>query len=229
MRFSHLFESYALRTEKALDFGFRFQGETAVFEDEEAEGIRLSVILNPTEKTAEIRAIDTAFDEQYTLFDVHDGNAFAERLRNRAEELMERIKDACFVPVSVKLRLFTALEERYGTVPDHPFDGDGDTAVLRTPSRKWYGIVMNIAYRRLGVPSDERVDVLNIKLPEEKIRSLIDSKYFFTCYHMNKKLWISVALIGTLDFDLLLSLVDESYRLVSEKDAGKGRKRRCGG
>ena len=56
----------------------------------------------------------------------------------------------------------------YGTSPDHPFDEDFETAVLRHgDNRKWYALVMRVSRRKFGFDSDEVIDVVNLKLPTE--------------------------------------------------------------
>ena len=56
----------------------------------------------------------------------------------------------------------------YGTSADYPFDEDFETAVFRhVNNRKWYAIMMRLSRRKLGIDSDEVIDVFNLKLPLE--------------------------------------------------------------
>ena len=60
----------------------------------------------------------------------------------------------------------------YSTAPDHPFDEDFETAVLRhSDNKKWYALVMRISRGKLGIDIDEMVDVVNLKLPTEMFGS----------------------------------------------------------
>ena len=55
-----------------------------------------------------------------------------------------------------------------GTEPDYPFDEDFERAVLRHKgSRKWFAVVMRVSRRKLGLESDEAVDIVNLKIPLE--------------------------------------------------------------
>ena len=101
--------------------------------------------------------------------------------------------------------------DTYGTAADYPFDEDFETAVLRhTGSRKWYALVMRISCRKVGIDSDEVVDVVNLKLPLEMFGSFGAADGVYPAYHMNKLHWISVLLPDAAD-DLVEFLVNASY------------------
>ena len=83
----------------------------------------------------------------------------------------------------------------YSTAPDYPFDEDFETAVLRhADNRKWYAIVMRVSRRKLGLDSDEVIDIVNLKLPTEMFGSFGAADGVYPAYHMNKLHWISVLL-----------------------------------
>ena len=104
--------------------------------------------------------------------------------------------------------------DTYGTAADYPFDEDFETAVLRhTGSRKWYALVMRISRRKVGIDSDEVVDVVNLKLPLEMFGA---SDGVYPAYHMNKLHCISVVLNDAAD-DLVEFLVNASYEATREK------------
>ena len=65
--------------------------------------------------------------------------------------------------------------------------------------------------------SDVKVDVINLKLAPDEIKSLIDFKTFFPAYHMNKKYWITVLLNRDLGEEKLFSLIKKSYDIVKNK------------
>ena len=107
--------------------------------------------------------------------------------------------------------------DTYGTAADYPFDEDFETAVLRhTGSRKWYALVMRISRRKVGIDSDEMVDVVNLKLPLEMFGSFDAADGVYPAYHMNKLHWISVVLNDAAD-DLVEFLVHASYEATGDK------------
>lgn len=111
--------------------------------------------------------------------------------------------------------------DTYGTAADYPFDEDFETAVFRhAGSRKWYALVMRISRRKVGIDSDEMVDVVNLKLPLEMFGSFGASDGVYPAYHMNKVHWISVVLNDAAD-DLVEFLVNASYEATGEEQRRK--------
>ena len=105
----------------------------------------------------------------------------------------------------------------YGTSPDYPFDEDFETAVLRhSDNRKWYALVMRISRRKLGLPSDESADVVNLKLPTDMFGSFGSEDGVYPAYHMNKLHWISVILQDAPD-DVINFLTNVSFEATKDK------------
>ena len=114
--------------------------------------------------------------------------------------------------------------DTYGTAADYPFDEDFETAVLRhTGSRKWYALVMRISRRKVGIDSDEVVDVVNLKLPLEMFGSFGAADGVYPAYHMNKLHWISVLLPDAPD-DVVQFLTNVSFEATRAKPK---RAKRC--
>lgn len=219
MKYDHVFEKYRFVPQSALRFGFEVQGQKYIYKTAAKSGIYLTFVVDEAAGVIEVNAIDSEFNEVYQPFEVKNSGAFAEGLRAVAQERLQVILDECFEDICARGRVLAYLRRKHGTEADYPFSDDDQTAVLRCENRKWYGIIMSVTYRQLGIDSDEPVDVMNIKLPPEKICALIDGHNWFSCYHMNKKYWVSVALTENVDFGELTALIDESYSIVSGKKA----------
>ena len=107
--------------------------------------------------------------------------------------------------------------DTYGTAADYPFDEDFETAVLRhTGSRKWYALVMRISRRKVGIDSDEVVDVVNLKLPLEMFGSFGAADGVYPAYHMNKLHWISV-LLPDAPNDVVQFLTNASFEATKNR------------
>lgn len=120
-----------------------------------------------------------------------------------------------------KDEFITYCSDTYGTVPDHPFEDDFVTTVLRHSStRKWYGLVMEVSRRKFGFDSDEIIDVVNMKLPVEMFGSFGKEDGVYRAYHMNKLHWISVLLPDAPD-DVVKFLINVSFEATKCKDKKK--------
>lgn len=156
--------------------------------------------------------------EKYMLFDVAaaDG-AFVSEMRKEVLEKAEEITKNLYSGENTVEKLLDYAKEKYETEPDNPFSGDGVSAVLRMPNGKWYGLIMNITHKNLGIPSDGEITVINLKHPPEKMSETVDNKAVFPAYHMNKKYWITVILSPDVPFEKITALLDESYAEVVKK------------
>ena len=109
----------------------------------------------------------------------------------------------------------------YGTSPDHPFDEDFETALLRhADNRKWYAIVMKVSRHKFGIDSDEVIDVVNLKLPTEMFGSFGTSDGVYPAYHMNKLHWISMLLPDAPEY-VVHFLVNVSFEATKNKCKSK--------
>ena len=105
----------------------------------------------------------------------------------------------------------------YGTSPDYPFEGEFETPVWRhSDNRKWYAIAMRVSRRKLGIDSDEVIDVVNFKLPTEMFGSFGKADGVYPSYHMNKLHWVSVILPDAPD-DVVQFLVNASFESTKTK------------
>ena len=106
--------------------------------------------------------------------------------------------------------------DTYSVEPDYPFSDDNVSAVFRHPAnRKWFALAMNIPARRLGLPSDARMDIVNLKCDPNLIVSLRGAPGLFPAYHMSKENWITAALDGSAPEDEIKILLAMSYDLTA--------------
>ena len=105
-------------------------------------------------------------------------------------------------------------ERTFGTLPDYPWLKDPKSAVLRhQDTAKWYGLILEIPPKRLGLSGQGAVDILNIKCDPLVLGGLIDYQRYFPAYHMNKEKWVSAILNGTIPQEELFSLLRQSFAL----------------
>lgn len=115
-------------------------------------------------------------------------------------------------------QIFAYAKETYGTEPEYLWKRSPESAVLRhTGNRKWYGIVMNVSKNVLGIQEEGYVDVLNVKCEPDMIGFIRMQKGILPGYHMNKNSWISILLDGTVPSDMIETLLNSSYELISGK------------
>lgn len=162
---------------------------------------------------------DAQLREPYTPFHVPGANgSFVSSIREEVEELLEDMVQQCIDGNPYRTRILDYVAERYQSYPQFPWKSAPEHGTLKTAKGKWYGVIMHIPYRSLGIDVDGMTDVCNLKNCPEFIQELIDYKCFYPAYHMNKTYWFTILLDQKLSWKQLQKLIDESYRLVS---AGK--------
>ena len=108
--------------------------------------------------------------------------------------------------------------DTYSVEPDYPFPGDNTSAVFRhAGNRKWFALVMNIPAQKLGLPSENRIDIVNMKCDSVLIGSFRGLPGLFPAYHMNKESWITAALDGSAPDETVKTLPDMSYQATLPK------------
>jgi len=153
---------------------------------------------------------------------------FAGEVRAEYVKILEDIKAHCcrinyFIsPQSNRLSAMIAVA--YGDQPDFPWDKSPGCGVFRNPNnKKWYALVMNVDAGKVDKKRSGEVEIVNIKLDENKIPVLLGQKGFYPAYHMNKKNWITIVLDGTLSDAKLSALIAESRSFTLGKKGGRAR------
>lgn len=104
------------------------------------------------------------------------------------------------------------VEEKYGTIPENPWIKDPESTVLRhSNNAKWYGLIMKIQSKKLGLNDGDNVEILNVKSDPILIESLIDNITFFKAYHMNRIHWMTVLLKNVQNEEEVFNLISLSF------------------
>ena len=114
--------------------------------------------------------------------------------------------------------LFRFAQEAWGTEPEYPWMDEPAFAVLRhSLGGKWYGLVMNLPRKTLGLPGEGSVDVINLKLDPALVYILREQPGYLPAWHMNKTHWLTVRLDGSVPPERVTDLLEQSYDLTKKK------------
>lgn len=179
------------------------------------EGFYFYIVSASVEKGLEMIVHDE-FHERYSLFDVITTNSkIAEQLRQEAEGM---VFQWCY---SVDTSL-AALKEKWNHwILEHitpysamPFKKSAVTVYNVKENGKWYALMMEIPFGKLGITSDEIALILNVKISPEEKETLLQKEGVFEAYHMNKKHWISIALNVCKDEAFIQKCIENSYKCI---------------
>lgn len=116
-------------------------------------------------------------------------------------------------------QLFGYVKKKYKAAPEHLWRRFPDYAIFRhTDNEKWFGLVMDVPRRNLGLDGDEIVDILNVKLSDPLlVDMLIQQPGYFRGYHISRGNWVSILLDGSVPFDDICRWLEESYLTTASK------------
>lgn len=83
----------------------------------------------------------------------------------------------------------------------------------REDTRKWYGVLLAVPERKLGIASDGTAEIIDLRADPGVLAALVDGERYFPGYHMNKKHWLTIRLNGSVSAEEIFCRIDESYRL----------------
>lgn len=116
---------------------------------------------------------------------------------------------------TIKEFLIHYIEETYQIKAETPWIKYPDNLVFRhKENQKWFALMLPVnANKIIYGGAKEQIPLLNIKVEENMLGSLILKEGIIPAYHMNKRHWISVFLNGVVPIEEIINLLDISYQL----------------
>ena len=185
----------------------------------QTEGFYFQVVSASKKLGLEMIALDDV-NERYQLFDIPTtSSSIAQALREEASELAFLWMHPEQSDIEEARQKWTKwMIENIVPYCGNPFEKTEALGFMVEDKGKWYGLMMQVPLRKLGVASKADALILNVKIhPEDKER-LIAHDGIFEAYHMNKKHWISIALNVCTDDALVKECIYTSYKCVAKKD-----------
>ncbi len=208
---------------KLARFGFKERGGVYTYSAAIMDGqfeLTVDVAENGGIKTL---LTDTGTCEPYIMHLIESaGGSFVGAVRAEYEQILQSIADNCFnrdvFGSDSAHAVIEYARRRYGDEPEYLWKTFPSNAVLRRKdNNKWYGIIMLIPKRKLGLDGDEVISVLDLRIDPGALPALIDGKRYFPGYHMNKKSWVTVPLDGSVPTAEICGRLDDSYNLAGKK------------
>ena len=163
--------------------------------------------------------IDTETNEPYVLHLLEiKRSGYSEKIYKAYSEILEKVKKVCFEDEIFKANytkeIVAYVKNKYGDELEFLWEKSPKNAVVRRKSsNKWFAVILTIPKRKIGLESDEVIEVINLHNIPKEIEKLIDYKRYFPAYHMNKKHWCTICLDGTIELKEIYKLIDISYEL----------------
>lgn len=219
--FEKLFAQGEPNAEKLLHNGFA-RAENGFFRETGLLDFLLRVTVTEDGKVnAELYDPDS--DAPYTMHLVANAEgSFVGEVRKAYETALLEIAETCFDRAVFRSRyakqLLEYAHEQYGEDCEYLWKKFPENGVLRRKdNRKWYAAVLTVAGNKVGLSTDNIVEIVDLRVTEDEIEELIHRRRFAPAWHMNKKNWITVLLDGSVAFSTIAEMLDKSRVLALKK------------
>lgn len=213
-----IFKHYKPNFAKLQKFGFALSDGAYIYDTAIMNGgFALKVKITADDIVTQV--IDLATGDPYTLFLVEGAvGGFVGAVRTDYENVMTDIAQKCFDKCIFKSdyaqKLIQYVSDTYGDDLEFLWEKFSDNAIWRRKdNQKWYGVLLTVKKDKLGLLSDERAEIIDLRAAAEDIDNLVDNEKFFRGYHMNKKHWITICLDGSVPLSEIQKMLDVSYEL----------------
>lgn len=165
------------------------------------------------------KLIDIENNEEYVLIDIESSSGeFIGKLKQEYECIIEDIITNCTSKQVFKSKqsidIINYIKKKYNDELEFLWEKFDDNAIWRNKqNNKWYALLLTVSKRKLGIESDDIVEIIDLRYQKEQIVDIIDNKNIFPGYHMNKKSWITIKLDNSVDTKQIYKLIDNSYKI----------------
>ncbi len=162
---------------------------------------------------------DTVSKEEYLPIRIESSiGAFVGNAREEYKEILRDIAEKCctknpFISAQAN-RLAGLINKRYAELPDYPFKKLPECGVFRYPdNRKWYALIMNVKRSVMGGSSDEKIDIVDLRVYPSEIDTVLQRPGIRPAYHMKKTTWITIPLDESISDEEIMDYVDMSRNM----------------
>lgn len=217
-----IFSNKKADTDKLLLYGFTENQGGYIYSTDFAEGHMQLVVTLSKSGEADAKVIDKGTGEEYVLHKVKGARgAFVGQVKREYEDILSDISAKCFEPDVFKSadakQVIEYIKNTYGDELEFLWKRFPNNAVFRRKDTgKWYGALLVLSKRKLGMDSDEIIDILDLRINPEDMEAVIDNKKYYPGYHMNKKHWCTICLDGSVSMEEICQRIDNSYNLAEK-------------
>lgn len=205
--------------EKLLAYGFTYGGTGYCYATDIAEGqFRLTIWVSGS-GDVKTQVVDKDSGDEYILHRTAKATgAFVGMVKADYEAVLAEIAERCFEPDVFKSQqakqIIAHVRDTYGDELEFLWKKFPDNAIWRRKdTNKWYAALLTVSARKLGLDSDEVLEIIDLRMKPEEIAKIVDNERYFLGYHMNKKHWITICLNGAVPMDEICRRIDISYQL----------------
>lgn len=219
--FEEIFKRKKRSIEKMAAYGFTMQNGRGIYEADILEGaFRLSVVVAEN-GDVNTELLDVENGEPYVLYKTDASGVYVGKIRAAVTAVLQDIADSCYDTAAFKTRQAEmAIEyvcKKYGDEPEFLWAKFPDNAIWRRKdNRKWYGAILTVAGKKIGLETDKIVEIIDLRMRAEDKDKILAQEHYYPGWHMNKKSWYTLVLDSGISDDEIKLRIAESYALAKK-------------
>ena len=207
---------------KLLKYGFVKENECYIYKSRICDD-KFEVIVKVLDSKMTSKLVDIENNDEYILVDIQDSvGEFVGNVRENYENELKKIIAECTEKDVFKNNqtkdVIKYVKEKYEDDLEFLWEKFDDNAIIRNKiNNKWYVLILTVSERKLGIDSDNVIEIIDLRYQKDTIKSFVDNKKIFLGYHMNKNSWITIKLDNSVENEEIFELIDNSYNLSLNK------------
>ena len=186
-----IFARHRIVSEKLIAYGFTDEnGRLTYARALPDDGMKIIVEYNGTING---RIIDLSLNDEYTAFRVEGATGYSAQIRQKYIELLTDIRDHCckdqYFKTPQAQRISDYILEAYGSTPEFLWPNIPSYAAFRKPgNKKWFAVMGSVPLNKVDreAKSTQSVEVINVKVDQERIKDYLSQAGIYEAFHMNK-------------------------------------------
>ena len=212
----NLLKNRKIDLKKLLEYGFvrkenHYEYRTTLIKDE----FDIILIFDKDGKL-DFKVIDLISNDEYLLAKVTEATGeFVGKVRENSKNIMIDVIIKCSEIEIFKSKqekeVIEYIKNKYDDEFEFLWEKSNNAIVRNKENNKWYAAILTVSKDKLGIDSNEVVDIIDLKMLPKDIEEIVDNENYFLGYHMNKKHWITIILDGRVEIEKIYEFIDMSY------------------
>lgn len=167
----------------------------------------------------ETEIIEQDTGEEYILYKIENATgSFIGEVKTACGNVLTDISEKCYDPDVFKSEqtkeLIEYVRNKYHDELEFLWAKSPNNAVWRRKDTgKWYAVILTVSKEKLGLPENEIVEIIDLRLQPELMEKIVDNERYFPGWHMNKKSWYTIILDTTVSTEEICKKINTSYQL----------------
>jgi len=174
------------------------------------------------DESMDTKIIDCQTGEEYVLHRTDEAvGSFVGKIREEYDNVLNQIVEVCYESDVFKCddsrKVIAYVEQAYGDKLEFLWEKYPQNAIWRRKdTNKWYATLLVLSKEKLGIASDDKIDIINVRISYEELETLLSKPGYYPGYHMNKKHWCTICLDGSVPLEDIIQRIDKSYTLATK-------------